>query len=295
MAPTACRRPTMPRNTALPTTKVVTGTLKRIPGILLGILFLCLTASTHAGDLAWDLYEEGNWSACSVEAQRLLLNEPTNEFARFLLASSAIRQNRISDSIPVLSNLAEQATTPEIRARAALDLSRLQTLNGHPQEAWTLSFSALTTTSDSRTFFQALSLMHQARRHSGIDLQMDSSQEMQFLTCERLLRNAPESLRPPTPDSLARRIGSAPGKLIVSFYRTCIRPVLGDRCSLSPSCSEYLLQASHHHGLIALPMIADRLVREPSVVAAARHPSVTGRRTVYLDPVEAHDFWMENP
>jgi hypothetical protein len=42
-------------------------------------------------------------------------------------------------------------------------------------------------------------------------------------------------------------------------------------------------------------MIADRLVREPSVVAAARHPSVTGRRTVYLDPVEAHDFWMENP
>ena len=86
--------------------------------------------------------------------------------------------------------------------------------------------------------------------------------------------------------------GSLPGRGIVAVYRSLVRPAIGARCSLHPSCSEYLLQASRRHGLLAFPMMADRLVREPSVVHDHPVPAPPGGEVRVPDPLSDHDFWM---
>lgn len=89
--------------------------------------------------------------------------------------------------------------------------------------------------------------------------------------------------------SLVARMLNAPAKGVVWLYRTQIAPGIGQRCSLTPSCSEYFVQALDKHGPLALPMIADRLVREPNVFAEARYPVIQADgRVLYADPVDAH-------
>jgi len=80
---------------------------------------------------------------------------------------------------------------------------------------------------------------------------------------------------------------------IVVIYRAAIRPAIGARCSLTPSCSEYFLQAGQAHSLLAFPIVADRLVREPGVTQAAEHPVSIGENVRYADPLNQHDFWMK--
>ena len=54
------------------------------------------------------------------------------------------------------------------------------------------------------------------------------------------------------------------------------------------------MQASRAHGLLGVPIMADRFVREPSVVAAAEKPvTMPDGRIRYADPVADHDFWMK--
>ncbi len=76
-------------------------------------------------------------------------------------------------------------------------------------------------------------------------------------------------------------------RVVVEFYREWIRPAIGSRCSLSPSCSEYFLTAGRRHGWWAFPMMADRLVREPGLVSSAPDPSQR-----VSDPVDDHDRWF---
>ena len=66
--------------------------------------------------------------------------------------------------------------------------------------------------------------------------------------------------------------GGGIGRGVIAVYRSQIRPAIGDRCVLLPSCSEYSHQAFQQHGFfIGAAMTADRFVREPkSVTAAAR-------------------------
>ncbi|MBU4460234.1 MAG: membrane protein insertion efficiency factor YidD [Verrucomicrobia bacterium] len=85
---------------------------------------------------------------------------------------------------------------------------------------------------------------------------------------------------------------SAPGRAMVWIYRSMVRPAIGARCSLDPSCSEYFLQSSRRHGLLGFPMMADRLVREPSEVRAHPVPVPPGSEVRVPDPVSDHDFWM---
>jgi putative component of membrane protein insertase Oxa1/YidC/SpoIIIJ protein YidD len=86
--------------------------------------------------------------------------------------------------------------------------------------------------------------------------------------------------------------GSIPGRALVRFYRAAIRPAIGARCSLEPSCSEYFLLVSRRHGVLGFPMMVDRLVREPSLVGAHPVPAPPGGAVRVPDPVYDHDFWM---
>ncbi|MFH0920537.1 MAG: membrane protein insertion efficiency factor YidD [Fibrobacterota bacterium] len=89
------------------------------------------------------------------------------------------------------------------------------------------------------------------------------------------------------------RLTSKPGEWIVFSYRGLIRPAIGSRCSLTPGCSEYFLQASRKHGLLAIPMAADRLIREPSVVLNHEHEVIVGHDIRIADPLSDHDQWIE--
>lgn len=86
-----------------------------------------------------------------------------------------------------------------------------------------------------------------------------------------------------------KQLGALPVKALVGFYRNAVAPALGARCSLEPSCSAYSLQAARERGWLSIPMTADRLIREPTVVAAQEKPLpvVQGRRR-FADPVADH-------
>lgn len=81
---------------------------------------------------------------------------------------------------------------------------------------------------------------------------------------------------------------------IIRFYRAQISPAIGERCTLEPSCSEYFHQASGKHGIKSVPMIADRLFREPEVSNRKADPVIMEDGQIrYRDPIENHDFWMK--
>lgn len=88
-------------------------------------------------------------------------------------------------------------------------------------------------------------------------------------------------------------IGGWVARRVVGFYRAFVAPALGARCALEPSCSRYFLLASRKHGLLGVPMTADRFVREP-VVSAPDRPWVRNAEGAWRhpDPVEDHDWWF---
>ena len=96
-----------------------------------------------------------------------------------------------------------------------------------------------------------------------------------------------------TPPASRGGIGGWLARRVVGFYRLLIGSAIGDRCVLEPSCSRYFLAASRKHGLLGIPMTADRFVREPDASAPDRPWVRTpDGRWRHPDPVEAHDFWF---
>jgi len=105
----------------------------------------------------------------------------------------------------------------------------------------------------------------------------------------RAVAEAKAGLAPAASPGLWRRIGAWPVRGLVGLYRTVVAGSIGNRCVLTPSCSAYALQAARERGWLGLPMTADRLIREPSVVVAAEQPVTDARGAIrYADPVSDH-------
>ncbi|MBU4211860.1 MAG: membrane protein insertion efficiency factor YidD [Verrucomicrobia bacterium] len=94
------------------------------------------------------------------------------------------------------------------------------------------------------------------------------------------------------PDHTSDSWWGLPGQWGIAFYRSQIRPALGERCSLCPNCSEYSRQAFQKHGVLGLALTADRFFREPSVVASAEYPVDVNGKWYYTDPLSDHDWWL---
>lgn len=86
---------------------------------------------------------------------------------------------------------------------------------------------------------------------------------------------------------------SSPG--IIQFYQKYISPVDGDRCSMYPSCSEYLKQSIKKHGIATgWIMGMDRLVRcGRDEVELSESVRINGKKHTF-DPVENNDFWWSD-
>jgi len=270
-------------------------TAKRIPGFLPGILFCFLLApAAHANPtLAAQLFQEADWRACAQESRRTLLQNPSDETAQLLAACATHRLGRRNTPLFIsLQQLAFQCRDPRIRSRAALELGLLYYQTKQTEAATKAAVQAFMETTEAPVFIASgdlLGLLLKAKH--GTALPPHVAMQLKTYSAMPTHETPPEiaNLRPDKNPS----IFSWPVRGITAFYRRAIRPAIGSRCSLHPSCSEYFTQAGRRHGLLAFPMIADRLVREPGVVNQGAYPVQVNMKTYYCDPVEDHDAWME--
>lgn len=262
----------------------------RIPGLGLGILFFFMPSPSWAGTtLLKELMGEANWPAVLVESQRILAADPTDETARLGEAFALLDGQPALDT---LADLAIAARTPEVRSAAAYELGVRAQVAGERTNAWRYLRIAFLSGGPETITLKSAWRMDGIRHHvpltaadTALLLQVRTVAQSADRQTRRQCQAEDQAIRPRT------SVFGWPARGIVSFYRAAVAPAIGSRCSLSPSCSAYFLEAGRKHGLLAFPMIADRLVREPSVVAAAEHPVSDGRTFRYADPVEAHDYW----
>lgn len=256
-------------------------------------LIACSVPASAEAPLARELFEAGDWSGCRREAKRAALSQPADPEIRFLEAVCLLRLGTEEEAAraslrSVIADFRKQGEGDRAAA-AALELGASEEAVARWRSALDAYAIALSCAGS-----PAIAL----RAAAGIDrLQdRDSAWVRSVPDLEPVLR----TLRPSIPDD-ARAVpagairenppGFRPSGALVVFYRSQIRPAIGNRCELNPSCSEYFLQAGRRHGGLAFPMIADRFFREPSVAQKAkREPSRDGQSRA-VDPLDDHDFW----
>jgi putative component of membrane protein insertase Oxa1/YidC/SpoIIIJ protein YidD len=81
----------------------------------------------------------------------------------------------------------------------------------------------------------------------------------------------------------------------IGFFQEFISPVDGPRCPMTPTCSDYALQALDRHGpALAIMLTVDRLLHE-NTPREKTHPVPGPDRVRYLDPLDNNDFWLSTP
>ena len=258
-----------------------------------------LAAAAGAGaplDLAAELFGEGNWAAARTESRRVQAEAgPEADRAQLLAAVSALRLDtgREAAKADLAALWQSESADRETCAMAAYEYGLAVWADDGGTNAFApLKFAFLQT--------RAVPLFWR----SGCSLYFFLKANKALRRQEALLWQSLQICRDAWPLEVWREcrpkkksggsIASLPGKWIVKFYRAQIGPAIGSRCDLQPSCSEYFMQASRAHGLLGVPIMADRFVREPSVVAAAEKPvTMPDGRIRYADPVSDHDSWMK--
>ena len=271
---------------------------RKIPGLVPGIFFFiwALVAARGAAlDLATELFAEGQWAAARAECRRVPADAPGSDQARLLAAVSGLRAGTARESArrELDALWREETVAPETRHMAAYESGLAEWADGSRSNALAgLSFAYLHAR-DPALFWRAGCSLYfflkgdkaLRRQEAAIWRSLQSCRDAWPLEVWRECRPR----KKPGPS-----MASLPGRWLVAFYRAQIGPAIGARCDLLPSCSEYLLQATRAHGLLGIPLMADRFVREPSVVSAAETPvAMPDGHVRFADPVSDHDFWME--
>ncbi|TAN36755.1 MAG: membrane protein insertion efficiency factor YidD [Verrucomicrobia bacterium] len=260
--------------------------------LLFSWLVMSLARAATPADLPAELFTEGRWQDCLRECRRAVVEAPAEIAPQVLAAVAQLRLGqRDSKTLKNLATLANNtnALSADLRALAAFELGRVRWRQGDATNAFIWARSAFRQAEQPELFTRSGYLLSEILRRFP-SLGKDDGALFQTLeTCRPLW--TPEVQRDvlgpsPPSDSLTVR-------WIVTLYRNGVRPALGNRCSLTPSCSEYFLRAGQQHGLLAFPIVADRLVREPGVVQAAECPVHVGEQLRYADPLEQHDFWIK--
>ena len=310
MAPMALPKPTM-LNSMVPCISKVNTSRKMscssrknsvsVPALVAGTLFLILIPAFSSlqgarDDLVRELMQEHQWADAQVECTRALLLDPANPELRLNRALIQLqRSQHPAEALETLSALEQDKAVPaSLRNRAALERGRQALLQNDPCEAIRHFRFAFEHADSYECFLQAgcfLGMTFNAHHELLADF---PDLKVPLLTARELW--TPELRRECTITPIMNTspgILSIPGSMVVAFYRFAVSPALGARCSLQPSCSEYFRQASAKHGLLGIPIQADRFIREPSVVSAAEKPVLVDGKTRIADPLSDHDFWLE--
>jgi hypothetical protein len=90
--------------------------------------------------------------------------------------------------------------------------------------------------------------------------------------------------------------GFSPELQLISFFKTHISPVDGDRCQSYPTCATYAEQAFRKHGFVmGWMMTVDRLIHEGNEEASVTPFVYINGEMKIFDPVENNDFWWGIP
>jgi len=240
-------------------------------------------------DLAISLFEDNQYYSCRIECIRILSDDHFNKHAQFLLALS---ERRIGvDSTDTLSILCkEQDNPPQIKDMACYELSRSYI----DKKDYNLAFNVLkqlflNTNIPSLFIRSSCSLSHLFEQDNQL-ISDNKGLSYQVESCHSLWSK--EIVKETTLKSPKKNFSwtGLPAQWVILFYQTQIAPAIGQRCSLNPSCSRYAQQALSKHGILGIGFIADRMIREPDVVAQKSVPIVVEGNIKYCDPLKDHDF-----
>ena len=275
---------------------------KKTPNFTFGVFLLFLlfaSPSLCSSDntanqtdlLMLDLFKEGNWTACRVECRRLIVVQPDHHGALLLKAVSELRSG--IDSTSALKDIAETIDTePNLVHMARYELGREYWKQKEIVKAATCFTHVFEHAASQDLFLRAgcsLSILIHETPSLGEDF---PALRTQLESCYALwTEDIIASCRLATPKKKPS-IASRPAKWIITFYQAQIGPAIGSRCSLTPSCSAYAVQALNKHGVLGVAMAGDRLVREPTVVAEKKKVIRQDGKKQILDPVADHDLWM---
>lgn len=265
---------------------------KRIPALAAGILLLLFPPPAGADAPFWKtLYDEGDWTG----ARREILREGAGDPLAAVMADICRLRIGRGDTRAALAALEAAARDPEhpAAATAALERGRHALRQEREDEAWPWMARAFLQTRDPEEFLAAgATLAALARRdrrrladQPALAAQLEATRGLWTLERIRAVQTGGVG------GGWLARTARFPARTVVRAYRSAIRPAIGSRCSLHPSCSEYFLVASRRNGLLGFPMIADRLIREPGVVQRAEREVMIGGHPRITDPVEEHEFW----
>ncbi len=248
--------------------------------------------NNNDSELAVDLYAETNFPACSIECSRLLIENPRNETA--LILKALANKSMGVDTRDVLRNIADSPDfSNETATIARFELARSMWKSGQNTEAIQQFKKVFISTGNGNLFLRSgYSISLLIDETPGLTRQVEDIfsqiQTSSSLWTRQIIDECKISISK-SKDSLTGK----PVQWIITFYRSQISPAIGSRCSLTPSCSAYGLQALKKHGALGVAMISDRAIREPDVVAAKPSPVRTGNRWFYSDPIENHDWWIK--
>ncbi len=263
-----------------------------IPALAAGMLFFC---TVSAQELPRSLFQEARWSACLRECQRIQWLEAENTSPDIRLLELSCRARLESDSptnlIQKLNHLTDQNAGSETAALASFEAGRLLWATERPEAALDAFASAFQSTTNPTLFLltgcSAFLVMDE-----NPALKKERAELIQQINTSRTLWSG-KLFKQCRPEKKKTGISFSPGHLFIHFYRTQISPAIGQRCTLEPSCSEYYLQATKkHNSLLAIPMVADRFIREPGVNQRKNEPILMNGVLRYRDPLDDHDFWM---
>ena len=250
-----------------------------------------LTRGPAAAALPADLFEEGNWRACRTECVRALAAQPQDPSTRLLKATAELRLGM--DAAPELTALSDDPSVPPALAlMATYELGREYWRRKDPR-AFALLRRAFDAADSRDMFLRAGCTLWLYLRDFPDSAAPCPGLRPQLATCAPLW--TPELRREcelATAKPRAAWTGK-PAQWLISFYRRQISPAIGERCALTPSCSQYAQQALSRHGALGIAIYGDRAFREPDVVAAKEHPVKAGSNLKYADPVEDHDWWLK--
>lgn len=257
--------------------------------------------------LAESLFAEADYPAAAVEA-RIAMRGATDPYvlARANLVR-ALADLRRPDALPgareqaaaTLENLWTSAggdpESAELGAFAACELGRFRMAlrKGDPDALPPLAHAFLATRNATLFRLAGSALDFLFAENPGLaDAHPELADQVAFSVAAwpssvRNLAN-PRRIRSaaPSPAALSARA-------FIAFYRTQISPAIGSRCALTPSCSGYFLQAARKHGLLCIPLIGDRFIRESDVTQAEKVLVERGDGSIRIaDPVSDHDFWF---
>jgi len=239
---------------------------------------------------------ENNWQSCYIESTRASITDPNNIEIQYYKAISEIKTDKNKNS--ALNNLykiytsTNLPTSNKIRTISAYEYGLEQWKAGDDEKAFTaLTYSFYKTADPELFILSGCSLFQFAGdypkyKKENPDLYMQINSTRDLWNAKYFNRSKIETHHK---DGLVTKAG----KGFISFYRTQIGPAIGERCVLKPSCSEYFKQNINKHGLVAVPMQADRFFREPDESHKSDNIVIINDKVKHKDPITDHDFWFK--